>query len=65
MPLTASGHIDVDAPLLAGTSALQAAWGKDAAAVAALILQRPFRVALHASSFLPPKKPQPPEEPRP
>jgi hypothetical protein len=52
VPLTASGHIDVARPLAAGAPPLQEAWVRDAAALAWLTLQKPFRVAIHATALL-------------
>jgi hypothetical protein len=52
VPLTASGQIDVTGPLAAGAPAVQEAWGRDAASMAWLTLQRPFRVAIHAAALL-------------
>jgi hypothetical protein len=52
VPVSASGHIDVGRPLPASSAALQAAWAKDAATLASLTLQRPFRMALHAAALL-------------
>ena len=50
--LSPSGHVDLSQPLDAGDD-LEAAWGRDAAQMARLTLQRPFRVAVHASELLP------------
>jgi hypothetical protein len=55
VPLTVSGHVDVSRPLEAAGDDLQAAWGRDAAGMARLALQKPFRVAIHASTLLPPE----------
>jgi hypothetical protein len=52
VPLTGSGHLDLTQPLAAGAPALQEAWGRDAAAMAWLTLQKPFRVAVHAVPLL-------------
>lgn len=50
VPLTSSGHVDVSKPLSAAEN-LQAAWG-NAAGMASLTFQQPFRVAMHASRLL-------------
>ncbi|HSP73658.1 MAG TPA: hypothetical protein VLN26_14875, partial [Gaiellaceae bacterium] len=52
VPLTASGYVDVSKPLLAGSDDLQAAWGRDAASIVRLTLQKPVRVAVHATAIL-------------
>ena len=52
VPLTPSGHVDVSRPLAAGSAELQAAWGRDAAGMARLTFQQPFRVAIHATALL-------------
>jgi hypothetical protein len=52
VPLTASGYIDVSKPLAAGGDDLKAAWGRDAAAMVWLTLQKPVRVAIHATVIL-------------
>jgi hypothetical protein len=52
VPLTPSGHIDMTRPLASAAPPLQSAWGRDAASVASLMLQRPFRVAMHALAVL-------------
>jgi hypothetical protein len=52
VPLTASGHVDVSRPLSAAAN-LQAIWGRNAAGMASLTFQQPFRVAMHASRLLP------------
>lgn len=49
---TPSGHADLDEPLSGAGPELQAAWQGDAATIAGLALQRPFRVAIHASRLL-------------
>jgi hypothetical protein len=56
VPLTAAGHIDLTRPLAAAAAPLQAAWGRDAASMAWLTLQRPFRVAIHAATLLRPEE---------
>ena len=56
--LTASGHVDVSRPLAAAGAELQASWGRDAAGMAALTLQQPFRIAIHASKLLRTEVPQ-------
>lgn len=52
VPLAASGHVDLSRPLTGAGTELQASWGRDAAGMAALTLQQPFRVAMHASRLL-------------
>jgi hypothetical protein len=52
VPLDASGHIDVTAPLASASADLQAAWGQEAAGTARLAFQQPFRTAIHASRLL-------------
>ncbi len=52
VPLTASGHADVTKPLLSASAALQSIWGKNAAGIAALTFQQPFRIAMHASRLI-------------
>ena len=52
VPLSTSGHVDVLRPLAGAGANLQASWGRDAAGMAALTLQRPFRVAIHASRLI-------------
>ena len=52
VPLSTSGHVDVSRPLAGAGADLQASWGRDAAGMAALTLQRPFRVAIHASRLI-------------
>lgn len=52
VPLSSSGHVDVLRPLAGAGASLQASWGHDAAGMAALTLQRPFRVAIHASRLI-------------
>jgi hypothetical protein len=52
IPLTPSGHVDVNRPLVAGSAELQTAWGRDAAGLARLTFQQPFRVAMHAITLL-------------
>jgi hypothetical protein len=52
VPLSASGHVDVLRPLAGAGADLQASWGGDAAGMAAVTLQRPFRVAIHASRLI-------------
>jgi hypothetical protein len=52
VPLTPSGHVDVTRPLAAAAAPLQAAWGSDAAQMAWLTLQKPFRVGIHAAALL-------------
>ncbi|HKE16815.1 MAG TPA: hypothetical protein VKB80_18200 [Kofleriaceae bacterium] len=51
VPLTASGHVDVARPLSAAAN-LQAIWGRNAAGMASLTFQQPFRVAMHASRLI-------------
>ena len=51
VPLIASGHVDASRPLSAAAN-LQAIWGHDAAGMASLMFQQPFRVAIHASRLL-------------
>jgi hypothetical protein len=53
VPLSQSGHADAMRPLLSAAAELQAGWGHDAAGMARLSFQRPFRVAMHASRLLP------------
>ena len=53
VPLTASGHVDVTRPLLSAAPSLQAVWGREAAGMATLTFQQPFRVGMHASRLLP------------
>ncbi|HWO17657.1 MAG TPA: hypothetical protein VNO30_02735 [Kofleriaceae bacterium] len=70
--LAAVRHVSVAGPLaespstpartmkvLAGHDA-EATWGTDAAQMAAITYQRPMRIAIHASTMLPPKKETPP-----
>jgi len=52
VPLSSSGHADVLRPLTGAGANLQASWGRDSAGMAALTLQRPFRVAIHASRLI-------------
>jgi hypothetical protein len=52
VPVTASGQIDLSKPLAAGSDDLKAAWGRDATAMVWLTLQKPVRVAVHASVIL-------------
>jgi hypothetical protein len=52
VPLTRSGHVDLARPLKGAGADLQASWGRDAAGMAALTLQQPFRIAMHASRLL-------------
>jgi hypothetical protein len=52
VPLTASGQVDVSKPLAAGSDDLKAAWGRDATGMVWLTLQKPFRVAVHATVIL-------------
>jgi hypothetical protein len=52
IPLTSSGHVDLSRPLAGAGPELQASWARDAAGMAALTLQQPFRVAIHASRLL-------------
>jgi hypothetical protein len=52
VPLSPSRHVDLLKPLAAAGANLQASWGRDAARMAAITLQRPFRVAIHASRLL-------------
>ena len=51
VPVTPTGHADVDKPLTASTN-VQGGWGKNAAGTASLTFQQPFRVALHASRLV-------------
>ena len=51
VPVTTNGHADLTRPLAAAAN-LQAMWTKDAATLAALTFQQPFRVALHASRLI-------------
>jgi hypothetical protein len=50
--VTPSGHADVTVPLLSATAALQAGWGGDAAGMARMTFQQPFRIAIHATRLL-------------
>jgi hypothetical protein len=52
VPLGASGYVDLGKPLKRASADLQAAWGRDAASTVQLTLQRPVRVAVHASTIL-------------
>jgi hypothetical protein len=52
VPVTASGHADVNKPLLSASTGLQALWGKNAANTASLTFQQPFRIAMHASRLI-------------
>lgn len=52
IPVTASQHVDLSKPLAAAGPALQAVWGRDAADMASLTFQQPFRVAIHASRLI-------------
>ena len=52
VPLTSSGHADVTKPLLSASAALQNVWGKNAAGIASLTFQQPFRIAMHASRLI-------------
>jgi hypothetical protein len=52
IPLTSSGHVDLSRPLAGAGPELLASWARDAAGMAALTLQQPFRVAIHASRLL-------------
>lgn len=52
VPLSSSGHVDLLRPLTGAGADLQARWGRDAAGMAALTLQQPFRVAIHASRLM-------------
>jgi hypothetical protein len=52
VPLAPSGHVDLSRPLIGAGDELQARWGDDAAGMAALTLQQPFRIAMHASRLL-------------
>jgi hypothetical protein len=52
VPLTPSGHADVTKPLLSASAALQNVWGKNAAGIASLTFQQPFRIAMHASRLI-------------
>jgi hypothetical protein len=52
VPLTPSGHADVTKPLLSASAALQNIWGKNAAGIASLTFQQPFRIAMHASRLI-------------
>jgi hypothetical protein len=58
VPLTTSGHVDLSRPLAGAGTDLQASWGRDAAGMAALTLQQPFRIAMHASRLLRVEPPQ-------
>ena len=51
VPLNPSGHVDLARPLSAAPD-LRAAWGRDAPSMARLTLQKPFRVAIHATALL-------------
>src|SRR5262249_12159496 len=52
VPLTAAGFVDVTRPLVDASAALQTVWGSEAASMALLTLQQPFRVAIHARLIL-------------
>jgi hypothetical protein len=52
VPLTPSGFVDVAQPLVDVAPGLQTAWGSEAASMAWLTLQKPFRVAIHAALIL-------------
>jgi hypothetical protein len=52
IPVTPSGHADVTKPLLSASAALQNIWGKNAAGIASLTFQQPFRTAMHASRLI-------------
>jgi hypothetical protein len=52
IPLTASGHVDLSRSLAAAGAELQASWARDAAGMASLTFQQPFRIAIHASRLL-------------
>jgi hypothetical protein len=52
VPLTGAGFVDVARPLVDATAALQTAWGSEAASMALLTLQQPFRVAIQAALIL-------------
>jgi hypothetical protein len=52
VPCNASGHVDLSAPLSPASAALQSAWAQDAAGMAALTFQQPFRIAVHASRLI-------------
>jgi hypothetical protein len=50
--LTKSGHVDLSKPLPATGADLPSAWGRDAATMARVTFQQPFRIAMHASKLL-------------
>jgi hypothetical protein len=50
--VTKSGHVDLSQPLKKAGPDLQQAWGRDAATMARLLFQQPFRIAIHASKLL-------------
>jgi hypothetical protein len=52
VPVTSAGFVDVVKPLVDAVPALQSAWGSEAASMAALTLQKPVRVAIHAALIL-------------
>ncbi|MGE3178871.1 MAG: hypothetical protein AB7O32_15480, partial [Vicinamibacterales bacterium] len=55
VPRSPSGHADLSRPIAGASPALQAEWGRDAAGLAALAFQQPFRIAIHASRLIRPK----------
>jgi hypothetical protein len=57
-------HVPVGAAPPAGQPTIGLAWGRNAAHMAGIIRRVPFRLAIHASLFLPPAPPAAPSQPR-